>query len=344
MQYPNKIQSCILLREGFNALETIAATVRDIFEAQAGLTFAVPEARQGYFYHLFGQQEDLMITLEYVEDYADIACFEQALNSQITEIYCPDMRQRMATHRAYILINVWHGVLGGVEDDPKIAAMFDSIGKPRDGATVQQFNNRLQALRLISHIACDAAPASAIHWTQSNQLFSAEMFIDFVQKKAGMPISIHPQLYGYHTDVQGRHKLGVKSFGVAHFLGREVFIKPNIIPWHANYGVINMFVEMALARDGVVTGDHFVMAPEDKSFGYLCIHHDEPDEGEAPEYELVPMWHKDHDFITDDPEQLPFLNSLGIGIEPSQPVAPPPPPTRHIPRPLRPGVFGRKQV
>jgi hypothetical protein len=344
MQYPNKIQSCILLRDRFGDLETIVDNVRHLFESQAGINFSIPEERPGYFYHLFGQHGDLMITFEYIDDKADTSCFDQALNSPVTEIYEPGIRQRVAMHRSCIIVTIWHGVLGGVEDDPKIASMLESLGRPRDGATIAQFNNRLSALRLISHVACDQAPASAIHWAQSNQLFSAEMFIDLARKSAGMAISLHPYLYGYQADAQGRHELGVKSFGAEHFLGREIFIKPNTIPWHANYGVINMFVEMALARDGAVTADHFIMAPEDKSFGYLCIHHDQPAEGEAPEYELVPMWYKEYDFITDDPEQQPFLNSIGIGIENNRPVANPSPPTRPMHHIIRPGGFGRKQV
>ncbi len=351
MLYPNKVQTCILLNDRFGGLEAIVREVRDVFQSQAGIDFTVPEARQGYFYHLFGQQDDLMITLEYVEDFADVAVFEQALNSQVTELFCPDIRQRLATHKSHILITLWHGVLGGVGDDPKIAAMFEAIGRAPDGATVGQFNNRLNALRLISHIVCSTAPATAVHWTQSNQLFSAEMFVDLVTKSAGIPIAVHPQLYGYHTDTQGRHKLGIKSFGVAHFLGREVFIKPNVIPWHANYGAICMFLETALMRDGVVTANDFVMAPEDKSFGYQCIHHDEPDEGGAPEYELVPAWYKEFDFVTDDTDQHPFLASIGINVEPIAPIAipaaPPPAPSiapRPIPRFVRPTQFGRKQV
>jgi hypothetical protein len=333
MQYPNKVQTCIVLDSRFDGLETIVRDVRQIFEAQAGISISIPEERPGIFYHLVGQQDDLMITFEYVDHQADVSCFEQALESQVTEIYCPDMRQRVAAHQTFILINIWHGVLGGVEDDPQIAAMFEALERPREGATIGQFNNRLNALRLISQMVCDAAPATAIHWTQSNQLFSAEMFMDLARKNAGMAISLHPNLYGYQVDAKGGHALGVKSFGAEHFLGREVFIQPNVIPWHANYSVINMFVEMALTRDGAVTADHFIMAPEDKSFGYLCIHHDEPASGEAPEYELVPIWHNEYDFITDDAEQHPFLESIGISTKRSQPAAdlsPATGPTHHI--------------
>ncbi len=350
MLYPNKVQTCILLNDRFGDLEAVVNEVRGIFQSSVGLDFAVPEARTGYFYHLFGQQDDLTITFEYVEDFADVACFTQALDSQVTAIFCPEIRQRVATHKSYILINIWHGVIGGVEDDPKIAAMFKAIGRAPAGATIGQFNNRLNALRMISHVVCDFAPATAVHWTQSNQLFSAEMFVDLVKKNAAIPIAVHPNLYGYHADAQGRHKLGVKSFGIQHFLGREVFIKPNIIPWHANYSAICTFLEMALLRDGVVTANNFVMTPEDRSFGYQCIHHDDPDEGDAPEYELVPSWHKDYDFITDDTEQHPFLHSIGIAIEQSQPIANPstleraPQPTAPTPRIIRPIQFGRKQV
>lgn len=296
MQFPNDIQACLLFDRRIDDLEAMVRAFLNIAEAKMGARFNVPEARPGVFYRLFGADE-LMITLEYLDKPANMDVFQQPLGSAVTGIVCPDIRQRLTQSRSHILVNVSHGAMGGVLDNPEIAAFMRQIDYAMPGASLPQFARRLDVLAMIARIVCDHAPARVVHWTQSNQLFPGEAFDALAAAPAPNPLHVHPFLFGDGGGAEP--KIGIRTFGVRHFIGRELLIEPSILPWAANYEVMLAFLRVATVDKGYVIPDGDTFGPEDRSLSYRVFHR-EAEAGDVPLYELVPLMHREYGFTAED--------------------------------------------
>ena len=295
MQFPNEIQAALLFDRRVGDLEAIVRAFMQVEEASSGARFNVPEAKPGTFYRLFGG-DGLMITLEYLDHPANAGLFEQTLASMITGIVCPDIRQRLTKNRSHILVNVSHGVLG---NSPEVVQMLAQLNFPMEGHSLPQFMRRLDVCALISWIACDHAPAQAIHWTQSNQLFPGEVIADVAKMAAPGPLHIHPYLFGGQKDATGATKVGIRTFGARHFVGREVLVEPNALPWGANYQTILVFLKVATVENGYVIAHGDTFGPEDRSLSYRVLHR-EAEAGDVPLFELQPLMYREHGFVSDD--------------------------------------------
>jgi len=315
MLYPNRIQACLLLDRQHAALEAIMRDFMRIEGMRSGAQFNTPEANPGLFYRLFETTEELMVTFEYLDRPADPAVFRPALASSFTGLLTPDIRDRIARSESHILLEVSHGVTGGVEDKPEIAAMFEAIGRPRSGATQTQFERRLQVLALMARIAIEHAVPLAVHWTQSDMLVAGELF-DSLAASGDIPgpLHIHPCLFGPRPAAGDDALVGIRTFGARHWLGREVLVEPHVLPWAANYETILAFLRIATVPGGYVVPDGDTFGPEDRSLSYRVIHHDkgaivgahDPEPADMPLYELEPLKHLAHHFMS--PSHVPDDN------------------------------------
>jgi hypothetical protein len=223
-----------------------------------------------------------------------VEVFQQALASPITGIVCADIRQRLLKNRSHILINVSHGVLGNA---PEVMRLLQQIDYPQEGQSLPQFTRRLDVCALIARIVGDHAPAQAVHWTQSNQLVPGEAFDDFAKLPAPGPLHVHPRLFGDPTDGDG--KVGIRTFGVRHFIGREVLVEPSVLPWAANFEAILAFLRVATTENGYVIPDGDTFGPEDRSLSYRVIHR-AAEANDVPLYELQPLMHREYGFVAED--------------------------------------------
>lgn len=296
MQFPNEVQACILFDRRVSTLEKMVRTFLQVEEARTGSRFTISEAKPGVFYRLFGGGE-LMITLEYMDKPADMAAFQQPLSSAITGLLCPDIRKRLTKNRTHILVNVSHGVLGSVAQNPKIAEMMRTLGMPQEGHSLPQFKRRLDVLAMLARIVGDTETAQAVHWTQSNQLFAGEQFESFAKGEAPSQLHVHPYLFGDRA--AGKDKAGILTFGMRHFIGREVTIEPHSLPWAAHLDTIIAFLRLATIDNGYVIPDGDTFGPEGGRTSYRVLHR-APEEGGVPLVELVPLLHRDHDFQAPD--------------------------------------------
>lgn len=293
MQFPNDIQAALLFDARVTELEAIVRAFMRVEEAKSGARFDMPEAKPGVFYRLYGGDE-LMITLEYLDQPANVDVFRQPLASTITGILCPDIRHRLTRCRSHILVNVSHGVLG---NSPELAKLMATIGQPMEGQSLPQFMRRLDVCALLSRIVCDHADASVVHWTQSNQLVPGETFDAFAAMSAPGRLHVHPYLFGDAKAFPA--KVGIRTFGMRHFIGREVLIEPSILPWAANYETVLAFLRVATTQNGYVIPDGDTFGPEDRSLSCRVLHR-AAQEDDVPLYELVPLMHREHSFVADD--------------------------------------------
>lgn len=309
MLYPNRIQAALLFDRPIADLDAIMRDFARIEGMRSGAQFNVPEQNPGRFYRLYNGAEELMVTFEYLDQPCNADLFRPALSSPFTGIATPDIRERIARSTAHILLEVSHGVFAGVEDDPKIAAMFDAIGRPRSGATQVQFARRLAVLALMARIVTEHALPLAVHWTQSDMLASGELFDDLAaDKEAPGPLHIHPFLFGPRPAAGEQALVGIRTFGARHWLGREIIIQPNVLPWSANLETIFAFLRVATMPGGYVIPDGDTFGPEDRSLSYRVLHHEkganigyaEPEPADIAFYELVPLKHVAHRFVAAD--------------------------------------------
>jgi hypothetical protein len=291
MQFPNTIQSALLFDRPVTHLEAIAQTFMRVEAAKTGTHYNVAESNPGLFCRLYGGDQ-LMVTLEFVNRPADIGVFQLPLGSAVTKVLCPDISERLAKHRSHILVNVSHGALG---DDPKIAELMAKMGMPMPGTSLPQFKRRLEACALLSRMAQENMSASAIHWTQSNQLLSAETFDVFSKPAPPGHLHIHPYLFGGGESADGKALAGILTFGARHFVGREIVIEPSPLPWMANFETILAFLRVAVTANGYVIPHGDTFGPEDNSLSYRVLHRP-PVQGEVPIYELVPLLYREYDF------------------------------------------------
>jgi hypothetical protein len=316
MLYPNRIQACLLFDRQHSALEAIMRDFMRIEGMRSGAQFNIPETNPGLFYRLYGGAEELMVTFEYVDRPANPEVFRAALSSPFTGLLTPDIRDRIARSASHILLEVSHGVMGGLEEDPEIASMFEAIGRPRPGATREQFERRLQVLALMARIAIEHAMPLAVHWTQSDLLLRGEAFDGLAAcPELPGPLHIHPQLFGPTRPQPGEpDKAGIRTFGVRHWLGREVLIAPSVLPWAANFEVILAFLRVASVPGGYIIPDGDTFGPEDRSLSYRVLYHDagaplaEGETADMPLYELVPLKHEEYGFLA--PDHVPDANVI----------------------------------
>jgi hypothetical protein len=308
MQFPNEIQAALLFDQPFRALDEVVRSFQRLEQMQGREPFHVPEANPGAFCRLFGQ-DDLMLTLEYLAQPADMGVFQQPLASAITGMLCPDIRQRLTGNRSHVLVTVAHGVTGNA---PEVAQIMAEIGRPMEGHSLPQFCRRLDACATIARLACDEMMPQVVHWTQSNQLIAGENFERCASVPAPGPLHIHPYLFGDSTGAGGNHEVGVLTFGARHFIGREISVDPGALPWTAHFETILAFLKVATTDNGYVIPHGDTFGPEDRSASYRVLHCEPEAEGAVPLYQLIPLMRRDHGFQSADyvPPERVFDDSM----------------------------------
>ncbi|MDP5102894.1 MAG: hypothetical protein NWP98_03120 [Erythrobacter sp.] len=324
MLYPNRLQAVLLFDRRLRDLETIVRDFTRIEGMKSGASFNMPETNPDRFYRLFNGAEELMLTFEYIDGPANSDAFRAALASPFTGLATPDIRARIARTQSHILVEASHGVMAGVENDPKIAEMFAQLGMPKPGASQAQFQRRLSVLALMTRVAAEQAVPLAVHWTQSDLLIGGEQCDAFAAMEPPSPLHIHPFLYGPQAAPGDKSLVGIRTFGARHWLGREILIKPSVLPWTANYETILTFLRVATMANGYVIPDGDTFGPEDRSQSFRVLHHDagadigyagvEP--ADMPMYELVPVKHVAHSYIA--PDHVPDENVFDDRAFPAQ--------------------------
>lgn len=313
MLYPNRLQAALLFERRVDCLDDAIRDFTRIEGMRTGASFQISESEPGRFYRLFDATEELMLTCERIDRPANPESFRAALASPYTGIVTPDIRDRLARTDSHILIEVSHGALAGVEDNPKLAELFSAIGRPPSGASQTEFERRLRVLTLMTRIVIDHAMPLAVHWTQSDTLLNGDLFDRIAAgDEVPGPLHIHPILFGPRPAPGDEALAGIRTFGVRHWLGREVIVQPNVLPWATNLETVFAFLRVATMPGGYIIPDGDTFGPEDRSLSYRVLHHDtgtqvgENPAVDVPVYELVPLKHLGHGYVA--PDHVPDAN------------------------------------
>jgi hypothetical protein len=223
---------------------------------------------------------------------ANVALFDLPLKSPITTMLCPDMAERVANHRSHVLIGVSHGVFG---NSAEVARLLEEMSYPKTGASNGHFEQRLVVCELLTLIAQETLQASAIHWTQSDQLLDYKTFETYANGKAPSLLHVHPYLMDGGKSGEGEPLVSVLGLGSSQFVGRTVSVKANALPWHASLESIFVFLRVALASNGYIIPDTDTFGDESQSQSYRVRHMPAKD-GLAAFYELEPLLHTEYGY------------------------------------------------
>jgi hypothetical protein len=309
MLYPNSLQA-VLLFDGVPP--DLEAAVRDFARIEGMRSQAVitpTDAVPGRLHRLFLPAEELGISFELVSGPPAMQVLAPALGSAYTGLVTRDIRQRVARAKSHIIIEVAHGVLGDVAAIPAVANLMGELSMARPGASQPAFERRLTVLALAARIAADHVMPLAVHWTQSDQLMSGEVF-DHLAGLEGLPgpLHIHPFLFGPRPAPGETQLVGFRTFGARHWLGREIIVQPGVLPWDSNFDTVFAFLKLATMPGGYIIPHGDTFGPEDRSLSYRVLHHavgadiglSEPEPADVPLYELVPLKHLGHGFVAED--------------------------------------------
>jgi hypothetical protein len=318
-RFPNTIQSCLLFeKRGFFDrrkklnLEELATAYMKIQAAKSGHRYNVVEHVKGKVIQFYGG-EQLMIRLELIDGPANAAVFQQAMMSPFIKIGFADAADVISKHGTHLLINIRHGVL---PDDPKINEMLASIDFPKEGHSLGQFKQRLDVCAMLTSLAHDLGEASLVHWTQSNMLLKPKGFEGNMEDDFPHVIHVHPLIFQDGTAPDGSINVALQTFGAQHFIGREIHIAANPIPWADNYQAALAFIKVAIMKNGYVINDGDNFGVEGNDFSYRVTHIPAQSNGETEtpaRYDLELRYSKSHNY------QSPNHTPDGVAIDLSNP-------------------------
>ncbi len=293
MHYPNRIQAALVFEERFETLEAAARDFCRIIELKTGDVFTAPDGMNDELIRLVSATGGLAARFERVGGPPPLEPFEGALASPVTGLFAPTAREALIGARSHVLVEVSHGAASDGRDE--------APSSPAQPVTLARFTERLETLALMVRITTDHGQPSLVHWTQSDQVLTPEQFEAYAIAGLPGPLHIHPHLFGSAHDAAREPLVGVRSFGAAHWLGREVVVPPSALPWQAAYQAILAFVHFSTGEAGTLIPDGDTFGSED---GGECfrVHHREADPaaGVEPAFEITPLRHDVSGFVCED--------------------------------------------
>lgn len=285
-QFPASIQAALLFDRA-KPLD-MDALVREFLaaEAEAGTHYKqVFDTKPGVFYRLFGSN-DVMLTVEHIEGLAKLPLFEDALSSPFTNIGTPDARERLANHKSYILVAAHHGA---IPPTPEALSLIEKLGVPLPGHSLAEFRLRLTLSSKLSAMAHCMGNATLVHWTPNDHLMRGDMFAKMAGAPAPSLLHIHPLLFGGGESADGRPQIEIRTLGAQHFIGREIHVAANPVPWVDVLDGILAFVKLGCHDRGYVIPDGDTFGPEGGAYRYRVRHIEKGQESggfEGPLYRL----------------------------------------------------------
>ncbi len=283
MLYPNHL-TCVLLFD--RRLSGLGDVVRDfvrIASMRSDAAFQVTDTDDDRFYRLADPADSLSVRADYIDRPANAQVLQSALASAYTAIVTPDIRNRVVACESHVMFSVGHDP-AGEDPDP-----------PAPVATQTLFEQRLANLALISRIMIDHAMPVAVHWGQSDTLISGAVFDDWAAR-GEMPgvLHIHPHLFGPDAEPGAQSLAGFRTQGAANWLGREVIVQPNVLPWTANLAIVSGFVREASRPGAAVPAHGSTLGTAEPGFTCRILHHEAGDEtehaeGGEPLFEIIPV-------------------------------------------------------
>lgn len=184
----------------------------------------------------------------------DIEGFGTTLTSPYTQMTFPGADEAVHRHRSRIFITVGSGL--PKPDRPK---RDQDSPPPEPGESQGDFERKLMICRLLTNTMVLHNKPIAIHWCQSDQLMKPEMYEHFANEAFPTPLFVHPAMFSSREVINGTEVIGLRTYGAAHLIGREIVFNEAPVPFEWLYTRACNFVDMARQSGSVI--------PHGESFG-----------------------------------------------------------------------------
>jgi hypothetical protein len=137
------------------------------------------------------------------------------------------------------------------------------------------------------------------HWTHTDVLARPQAIKDLMCDASPNPLHVHPLPFRGPGTTQDQGVAGLVTFGAAAFVGREIRVRPTVVPWVEAYQHALGFIALAIHKNGYVIPDGDTFSDDSDSFCYRVHHIAEPfvnAGAQIPCYELEPLLNKRHGF------------------------------------------------
>ncbi len=315
-KYTNNLQACILFDDAM-ALPP-ARSLQPFIEKMSslGMPFEIMQETPDSVFMMGPGELQVMATFRPVP--AELAVFAGTVQSAVTSMLTPDVIERVSRHRSHLLVELHHGVLGGVADDPAIREMLSMHGM-LPGASLGEFNMRVDVLGEVCRAFVEAKQASLVHWTQSNMLLSPDKFIGMFDSGSPGMLTIHPKIFGGDPwPGYDEHPAGFLTLGATDYIGRDIYVPPVPVPWISVYLAALAFVRVAIMPNGYIIPDGHTFADEDNTVCFEVKHLDGdkcPLDTGRPCYQLTLRYMKEHNFTTPQYETRTRVGSVDEFVE-----------------------------
>lgn len=314
-KYTNQMQAAILLEGNIpsSPLPDLVKQFQTVFN-RLGIPLTCPGMSSSYV-QMFGPN-DLQVTVEFITGPADHGVFAGTLGSPISTMLVPDAAERIRRHKSHLLVYVQHGVFGGVIREKGISSLFDELGMHQPGHSLAEFLERIKVLSIACETICTGMPASLIHWTQSNMVFSPDNFTTLVGEPIG-PLTVHPCIYGEEPPrgTTGQY-VGIHTLGAADYIGREIHVEAAPVPWPELYEGALTFIKIATQKNGYIIPDGDIFGIEDDSVSYRVRHVEANTEEGMPDcYQLTLRYSRQHGYMAQDLERRLTVPGGVNGVE-----------------------------
>ncbi len=270
---PIDFQAACLYSEPFgdidfdHFIETITAIV-----AEDGLDVGITHRSDNAA--LFLKVGTCCIKIELMRTPCALDGFKHALSSQYLNLQSFDFASMVRDNQQYILLSV---VSGDALFDGEHLAMIADAGIDMnlgENETQQQMELRLKILHMATLYICTYAKPDVIHWTQSEQMYTGDTYLTFVDEELPLLLLLHPWIErGDRMD-----EVSVRYVGSEQMIGTRLVLKPVALNVPAVVQLGAVFVEYCRMIN--VVPDHGHTAGREEE--WVVQVHKEPASNDAP--------------------------------------------------------------
>jgi|GEM_PF-2995050 len=293
---PNKIESALLYQDFATVAPQGLLRHLNASLADTGLSFEPVESSPDDSYSIF-TGDGLHVMLSQTRSPLPLDGFASALASPYTHVVFPNAEEIVALHACRMYVTVGSGL--PMPDLPNIRELMEM---PEADQSQAEFESKLTVCRLLTDALINHNRPMAVHWCQSNQILKPDQFARLAKAPFPVPLFVHPSLFSSQAVVNGTRVVGLRTYGAAHLIGREIVFHEAPVPFAWMYERACNFIEMARASGTIIPhGDSFGASPAE----VIRVRHGAPSERDPDGViELTLERCDEHGFIVDQPVEI----------------------------------------
>lgn len=214
----------------------------------------------------------------------DLAGFADLYKSALHVNAKADLLKLVEAHQQSILVEVGAGSIPFPTDHPLMEKLdfanddnpaFAALAKMQE--TPQTFEPRIELSLLAALAIYSVAQPDVVHWGQSQQVFTPDIFAKFaVQKDLRYGLMVHPFLVAEQSqDPEGPIAVAINAYGAQHILKKGVIFAAHTQNWQQSFEMVMMFIKYCQHLGHVVEhGETFGRTQEER----IRVLHKEPND------------------------------------------------------------------